>query len=104
MIKNNLPIDSNANMVPLMNIGMDIDPIVINGIGASAATTDPIDAKNNTIVRLYSNRMCYIAVGEEPVATEDSHPMEYYWEIVVPSGAKIAVLGAKLWISIHQEV
>lgn len=92
--------DQNAQSLPLFVLGND--PIIVDGTLASAVS-DVISDTDFTIVQLYATNDCTIKASENPTATETSMAIPggqilYY---VVRPGHKIAVLGAKLQITVH---
>jgi hypothetical protein len=92
--------DQNAQSLPLFVLGND--PIIVDGSTASASS-GVISTTDFTIVQLYASNDCTIKVSENPTATASSMAIPggqilYY---VVRPGHKIAVLGAKLQITVH---
>jgi len=100
-----LQIDPNGNPMPVFFPGTKTAnaTITVDGTGASAATTNAIHATENTVVRLLADADCHIAIDTAPTATVGDIPLtaglpEYF---VISAGAKIAVLGATLYITAH---
>ena len=92
--------DQNAQSLPLFVLGND--PIIVDGSLASASS-GVISTTDFTIVQLYATNDCNIKVAENPTATASSMAIPggqilYY---VIRPGQKIAVLGAKLQITVH---
>ena len=95
--------DQNGNPMPVFYPGITA-PIIVDGTSDSAATAAVIDAKDKQVVRLWADNDCHIAIGANPTATTSDIPIsggisEY---LVIESGCKIAVLGAKLYINVHK--
>jgi len=100
-----LQLDPNGNPMPVFNPGTKTAnaTIKVDGTSASAATTSAIHATENTVVRLVADDDCHIAIDTTPTATTGDIPLiaglpEYF---VISAGAKIAVLGANLYITAH---
>ena len=92
--------DQNAQSLPLFVLGND--PLIVDGSLASASS-DVISDTDFTIVQLYASNDCNIQVSENPTATASTMAIPggqilYY---VIRPGHKIAVLGAKLQITVH---
>lgn len=100
---NILKLDHNGNPMPVFNPGT-IDPIIVDGTNASTATSTVISAIDNVVVRLWAADDCYIKIAGTPIATDECIPLSggAPEHMIVERGNKIAVLGAKLYISIHQ--
>jgi len=78
------------------------DPIIVDGSLASASS-GVISTTDFTIVQLFASNDCNIQVSENPTATASTMAIPggqilYY---VIRPGHKIAVLGAKLQITVH---
>ena len=100
-----LHLDANGNPMPVFspNTKTANATIKVDGTSASAATTNAINATENTVVRLFADADCHIAIDTAPTATVGDIPLtaglpEYF---VISAGAKIAVLGANLYITAH---
>ena len=94
MANNTLPLDQNANPLPLFILGNNTVQNV-DGTAASAAS-NVIDANDYQTVRITVSADCHITSGAAPTATTDHIRM---WanqtaEFCVVPGHKIAVLGA----------
>ena len=95
-----LKIDANGHPMPVFNPG-DADPIIV----ADGNKSDVIDDTYNTVLRLYAEDDCNIAMGADPTASATTIPLPggVYTDLVCQAGYKVAVLGSDLYIMIHQE-
>jgi len=89
-----LPLDDNGNPQPLIRLGAT--PIIVTSSGASAASAAVISATEDTPCMIQASADCHIWSAADPTATT-SHvrlwaKVPYYF--IVPSGHKIAVVGA----------
>lgn len=99
-----LMLDPNRNPMPVFNPGDNQTTIVLDGSSASVASS-VLSTTENLNVLITVDGDCNIKVGVDPTATANDFPL---WEgsmldLIIPAGCKIAVLGAKLYMLVHQE-
>ena len=100
-----LQIDPNGNPMPVFFPGTKTAnaTIKVDGTSSSAVTTSAIHATENTVVRLLADADCHIAIDTRQLPQWATSRLtaglpEYF---VISAGAKIAVLGANLYITAH---
>lgn len=101
---NPLKLDPNGHPMPVFNPGANQTTIILDGSSASAASA-VLSATKNLNVLITVDGDCTIKIAPTPTATANDFPL---WEgsmldLVIPAGCKIAVLGAKLYMLVHQE-
>ena len=101
---NPLHIDPNGNPMPVFSPGTKTTNATIKVDGTSAsAQSAVISATQRTVVRLWADADCHIAIDADPTAVNTDIPLSSgaMENMTIEPGCKIAVLGANLYITKH---